>query len=189
MCLCYYYDWRIGWDVHVEHCALCRQVKCKWNLVKIVLSAIVSLLYPLVWLSLSFLQTDYYVCAHAGPRSEFEKYCDRPGQWWFFRDWEEYEKEYNLAFIRSKVIGSVLFLGTLFFLGLFLILYGQITNHLKKMESSLRGTIGAHPLQVHVAVVPGGPSSEALDTGRRPSETAETEAQVGDVRFIVASIL
>ena len=177
-CACTHFDGRVGWDVHVAHCAPCQQVKHNWSLVKIVLSTIFSLLYPLVWLSLSFLQTNYYVCAHAGPRiSTVQDYCDRTDQW---NDLDEYEKKYNLAFIHSKVIGSALFVGTLFFLGLFLILYGEITNHLKKMESSLRGTIGAHPLQVHVAVVPGGPSSEALDTGRRPSETAETGAQVGD---------
>ena len=183
---CVNYDGRIAWDVHVEHCAHCQQVRRNWSLVKIALSAIFSLLYPLVWLSLSFLQTNYYVCAHVGPpASTVRNYCDASDQW---IDFEEYEKRYALAFIRSKAIGSVFFVVTLLFLGLFLILYGEIGNHLRKIESSRGLPKNAHPLQVHVAVLPGGRSSEAVDTGRRPGETAEAVAQVGPVCFIVASI-
>ena len=174
-CACAYYDGRSSWDFHVEHCALCQKVKRNWSLVKIVLSAIFSLLYPLVWLSLSFLQTNYYVCAHVGPRkSTVTEYCDLTD--WI--DMEEYDKEYNLAFIRSKVIGSVLFVAMLFFLGLFLILYGEIANHLKKMESSRDGPEKPHPLQVHVSVQPGGRLSGESQTARRPGETAGAGGQV-----------
>ena len=101
---------------------------------------------------------------------------------------EKYEKKYALAFIRSKVIGSVFFVVTLLFLGLFLILYGEIANHLRKIESSRGGPKNAHPLQVHIAIRSGGRSSEIVDTGCRPGETAEAVAQVGPVCFFVASI-
>ena len=161
------------------------QVRRNWSLLKIALSAIFSLLYPLVWLSLSFLQTNYYVCADVGPRATtVQQYCDASDQW---VDLEKYEKRYALAVIRSKAIGSVLFVVTLLFLGLFLILYGEIGNHLRKIESSRGLPKNAHPLQVHVAVLPGGRSSEAVDTGRRPGATAEAVAQVGLVCSIVAS--
>lgn len=180
------YDGRIAWDVHVENCARSQQVRRNWSLIKIARSAIFSLLYPLVWVSLSFLQTDYYVCAHAGPPVyTVKKYCDATDQW---IDLEKYEKKYALAFIRSKVIGSVFFMVTLLFFGLFLILYGEIANHFRKIESSRGGPKNAHPLQVHIAIRSGGRSSEAVDTGCRPGETAEAVAQVGPVCFIVASI-
>lgn len=176
---CVNHDGRIAWDVHVEHCAHCQQVRRHWTLVKIAISATLSLLYPLVWLSLSFLQTNYYVCALAGPRqSTVRHYC------YVARDkrinFIEYEKKYALAFIRSKVIGSIFFVVTLFFLGLFLILYGEIANHLRKIESSRGGPKNTHPLKIHVAILPGGRSSEAVDTGRRPGETAEAVGQSTD---------
>lgn len=185
-CACDNYDGRTDWNFHAEHCVLCQKVKRDWSLVKIAFSAIFSLLYPLVWLSLSFLQASYYVCAEVGPPiSTLTQYCDVTDS----DVPKDYSKDYNLALIRSKVIGGVMFVGTLLFLGVFLILYGEIGNHLKKIESSRGGLKKAHPLEVHVSVLPGGRSSAALETERHSGETAEAGGQVGDARFVVVNIL
>ncbi|XP_078348780.1 uncharacterized protein LOC144633781 [Oculina patagonica] len=173
---CNFYDRRSDWDLHSEHCIRCRQLKSDWSLVKIALSAIFSLLYPLVWLSLSFLQAYYYVCAEIGPPSTtLTTYCDIQEE----DVPKDYDKDYGLAVIRSKVIGGVLFVGTLLFLGLFLILYGEIENHLKKFDSSHSGSSRADPLQVHVSVLPGGRSSGTSETDRQPRDSESAASASG----------
>ncbi|KAL9955242.1 hypothetical protein ACROYT_G036536 [Oculina patagonica] len=163
-CACRFYDERTDWNFHAEHCIRCQQLKRDWCLVKIAVSAIFSLLYPLVWLSLSFLQAYYYVCADVGPpRTVLISYCNVT-----FDDVpKDYDKDYGLAVIRSKVIGGVLFISTLFLLGVFVIIYGEIEKYLKKIDLAPRGS-GAN-LQVHVSVLTG-----------RSSRTSEPAGSVGN---------
>ena len=145
-----HYDERTDLDFHAEHCIPCKQLKRDWSLVKIAVSAVFSFLYPLVWLSLSFLQANYYVCAHVGPTSDaLTNYCDvevpLPA---------DYRKTYALAVIRSKAIGSILFVSTLFLVGVFVILYGEVESYLlKKYDWSPSGS-GAN-MQVQVSILPG----------------------------------
>lgn len=75
---------------------------------------------------------NYYVCVYVGLCVLMViNYCDFIDQW---IDLEKYEKKYVLVFICLKVIGSVFFVVMLFFFGLFLILYGEIVNYLRKIE-------------------------------------------------------
>ena len=183
---CNFYDRRTDWNSHAEHCIRCLQIKRDWSLLKIALSAIFSLLYPLVWLSLSFLQAYYYVCANVGPSSStLMTYCDVKSD----DIPKDYDKDYGLAVVRSKVIGGVLFVSTLLVLCLFLILYGEIENHLKKVDSYRSGSKRNGPLQVHVSVLPGDRSSGILETDRTnrdslsaasASGTAHPGGQVGN---------
>ena len=166
---------RTDWNSHAEHCIRWRQLKRDWSLVKIAVSTIFSLLYPLVWLSLSFLQAYYYVCAEVGPPwASLVAYCDVkiddvP---------KDYAKDYGLAVIRSKVIGGVLFISTLFLLGVFVIIYGEIENYLKKVDLSPdeRGA----KLQVHVSILPGRSSGASVSVSshgnQAPSVTSVHEA-------------
>lgn len=157
---CPYYDERTEWDFHADHCIQCRQLRRDWSLVKIAVSAVFSLLYPLVWLSLSFLQTAYYVCAHVGPRSDIvQNVCDvtilKP---------DDYNMAYGLAAIRSKTIGSILFVCTLFFVGVFVILYGEMKSYLsKKFDWNPSGKGASNNLQVQVSIQPG-PTSGSAET-------------------------
>ena len=172
---CPFYDQRTDWNSHTEHCIPCEQVKRDWSLVKIAVSAIFSLFYPLVWLSLSFLQAYYYVCAGVGPpRASLVASCDVkiddvP---------KDYHKDYGLAVIRSKVIGGVLFISTLFLLGVFVIIYGEIENYLKKVDLSPNER-GAN-LQVHVSILPGRSSGASVSVSspgnQAPSVTSVHEA-------------
>ena len=179
---CHYYDERTEWNSHAEQCIHCRKLKRDWNLVKIAVSAVFSFLYPLVWLSLSFLQAFYYICAHVGPSSDaLENYCDvkilKPA---------DYTKAWGLAAIRSKAIGSILFVSTLFFVGVFVILYGEILSYLSK-KYDWSPSSGFGNLQVQVSILPGHSSGSAgsasshsnRDTpGASVLEAAETERQV-----------
>lgn len=157
---CPYYDERTEWDFHADHCIKCRQLRRDWSLVKIAVSAVFSLLYPLVWLSLSFLQTAYYVCAHVGPRSDIlQNVCDvtilKP---------DDYNMAYGLAAIRSRTIGSILFVCTLFFVGVFVILYGEMKSYLsKKFDWDPSGKGASNNLQVQVSIQPG-PTSGSAET-------------------------
>lgn len=177
-CACDLYDRRADWDFHAEHCIRCMLRRRDWTLVKVALSAIFSLLYPLVWLSLSFLQTFYYVCAHVGPNYDtLINYCD-------VKDADipkNYQKNLVLAAIRSKVMGGVLFVSTLLLLGVFVIVYGEIKSYLKKKgDSSQTGPNGrAGNLKVHVSVLPSrssGTSDSAGLHGNRESPFAAVES-------------
>lgn len=187
-CACHFYDERTDWDFHAEHCIRCQQLKRDWALVKIAVSAIFSLLYPLVWLSLSFLQSYYYACADVGPpRTSLTSICDVIDE----DVPKDYDKDYALAVIRSKVIGGVLFVSTLFFLGVFVIIYGEIENYLKKFDLSGNGQ---DILQVQVSVLPGRSSgtleSPSSQGNRVPSVTSALEAlEAGNqVSFILISV-
>lgn len=176
-CACNFFDGRSDWDIHAQHCIRCQLRRRDWNLVKIALSAIFSMLYPLVWLSLSFLQAYYYVCAHVGPiQNTLINYCGLPAE--LVPD--DYEKDYFLAVIRSKVIGGVLFVSTLLVLGVFVIVYGEIKNYLKKVDLSQSRSNGRPSnLQVHVSVLPGrssGTSESASFHGNRDSPLAASES-------------
>ena len=179
---CHQYDERTPWDSHSQYCFRCRQLKRDWGLVKFALSAVFSFLYPLVWLSLSFLQAYYYVCIQVGPsRTALTRFCNAQVQ-----KPDEYDRSYGLAIIDSKSIGSVMLLCTLFLMGVIVIVYGEIENYLsKKHDWSPSG--GSANLQVIVSI-----SSEL---SRKPStgshgdrftpttsanvvENAETERQV-----------
>lgn len=175
---CNFYERHTHWDSHAQHCIRCKHLKRDWSLVKIAFSAIFSLLYPLVWLSLSFLQAYYYVCANVGPNSEtLTNYCDvKPDD-----IPKDYDKDYVLAIIRSKVIGGVLFVSSLFFLGVFLILYGELENYLRKVDQSRGASNRADPFQVHVSVLPGRRSSEVLETDRHPRESLSAASASGTV--------
>ncbi|KAJ7389611.1 hypothetical protein OS493_029949 [Desmophyllum pertusum] len=89
---------------------------------------------------------------------------------------KDYDKDYALAVIRSKVIGGVLFVSTLFFLGVFVIIYGEIENYLKKFDLSGNGQ---DILQVQVSVLPGRSSgtleSPSSQGNRVPSVTSALE--------------
>lgn len=175
-CACNFYDGRTDWDSHAEHCIRCRVRWRDWNLVKVALSAIFSLLYPLMWLSLSFLQKFYYVCAHVGPDYDtLTRYCD------ITEIPDNYQKNIVLAAIRSKVIGGVLFVSALLLLGVFVIVYGEIKTYLKKKDDSSRcGPNGrADNLQVHVSVLPSrssGTSDSAGLHGNRESPFSAVES-------------
>lgn len=146
---CHLYDERTHWDFHAEHCHSCKRLNRDWSLVKIGVSAVFSLLYPTVWLSLSFLQAYYYVCANVGPtRSSLTTYCDVQ-----FKDVpKDYAKEYGLAVIRSKIIGGVLFISALFCLGVFVIIYGEIEHFLKKVDFC--SSDDSSHLQVDISILP-----------------------------------
>ena len=146
---CHLYDERTHWDFHAEHCNSCKQLNRDWSLVKIGVSAVFSLLYPAVWLSLSFLQAYYYVCANVGPtRSSLTNYCDVQ-----IKDLpKDYDKEHGLAVIRSKVIGGVLFISALFCLGVFVIIYGEIEHFLKKVDFC--SNYNSSHLQVDISILP-----------------------------------
>jgi len=168
---CHRYDEQTVWESHVEYCFRCKQIKRDWNLVKIAVSAVFSFLYPLVWLSLSFLQAYFYVCAHVGPdRRALGTYCNvevlKP---------DEYDQIYGSAVIHSKAIGSVMFVSTMFFVGLFVIVYGEIENYLlKKYDWSPRAE-NASNLQVQISVLPGhssGSVTSASSHGNRDSPVA-----------------
>ena len=144
---CYYYDERTEWNFHAKHCIHCRKLKRDWSLVKIAVSAVFSFLYPFVWLSLSFLQASYYVCVQVGPNTDMvQNVCDvkvlKP---------DDYKKTYGLAVIRSKAIGSIIFVSTLFFIGVFVILYGEIQSYLSKRYDWKPSGNGAN-LQVQISV-------------------------------------
>ena len=160
---CQLYDERTHWDFHAEHCISCKQLNRDWSLVKIGVSVVFSLLYPAVWLSLSFLQAYYYVCANVGPtRSSLITYCDAQ-----IEDVpEDYDKEYGLAVIRSKVIGGVLFISALFCLSVFVIIYGEIEHFLKKVDFCPSDR--SH-LQVDISILP-----------RRSSGTIESVGSQGN---------
>lgn len=155
---CPYYDERTEWDFHADHCLRCRRLRHDWSLVKIAVSAVFSFLYPLVWLSLSFLQTAYYVCANVGPSSDIlQNVCDvnilKP---------DDYRMAYGLAAIRSKTIGSILFVCTLFFVGVFLILYGEMKSYLsKKFDWDPSGKGASNNLLVQLCIQPGRTSGSA----------------------------
>lgn len=164
-CACHLYDERADWDFHAEHCITCQQLKRDWGLVKIAVSAVLSLLYPAIWLSLSFLQAYYYVCAYVGPlSSSLTSYCDVkiddvP---------KDYDKEYGLAVIRSKVIGGVFFISALFCLSVFVVIYGEIENYLKKVDSS--PSENSSNLQVHISILPGRSSGTVESVGSQGNQ-------------------
>lgn len=147
---CHQFDERTVWESHAEYCVRCKLVKRDWSLAKVALSAVFSFLYPLVWLSMSFLQGYYYVCTVVGPsRTVLQLYCnatvDNPG---------DYDRAYGLAIIRSNSIGSIVFVCTLCFVGLFVVFYGEIANHLwKKYDWSPYRKVD-NQLQVQVSVTP-----------------------------------
>lgn len=161
---CHLYDERTDWDFHAEHCIFCRQRNRDWNLVKIAVSAVFSLLYPAVWLSLSFMQAYYYVCAYVGPpTSSLTTYCDVK----IDDVSKDYDKEHGLAVIRSKVIGGVLFISALFFLAVFVIIYGEIEHFLKKADFS--SSDNSSNLQVDICI-----------KSRRSSGTVESAGSQGN---------
>ena len=51
---CHQFDEITVWESHAEYCIRCKLMKRDWSLAKIALSAIFSLFYPLIWLSLCF---------------------------------------------------------------------------------------------------------------------------------------
>jgi len=161
---CHLYDERRDWNFHAEHCIFCKQLNRDWNLVKIGVSAVLSLLYPTVWLSLSFLQAYYYVCANVGPlNSSLTTYCDVE-----IHDVpKDYDKQHGLAVIRSKVIGGVLFIGALFCLSVFVIMYGEIEHYLKKIDFCSNDN--SSPLQIDISIQP-----------RRSSGTIESAGSQGN---------
>lgn len=144
---CDFLEESTGFYSHTELCNFCRQVERDWTLVKIAVSAVLSLLYPLVWIILSLLQAHYYVCAQVGPSPMIvTSFCNVTIE-------EDYYKDYALAGIRSKVIGGILFACLLFCAGLFVVLHGEIENYLKKYdESSDDGS--AKKLAVYVTFLP-----------------------------------
>ena len=186
---CHMYDERTDWDFHAEHCISCKHLNRDWSLVKIGVSAVLSLLYPAVWLSLSFLQAYYYVCAYVGPlRSSLTTYCDVK-----FDDVpKDYHKEHGLAVIRSKVIGGVLFISTLFCLSVFVIIYGEINHFLKKADFPSSGN--SSQLQVGISIQPrhsSGTTESAGSQGNqvpavlRVQETPGARSQVSILKWVL----
>lgn len=164
---CDFLEESTDFDFHVEVCNFCHQVERDWTLVKIAVSAVLSSLYPLVWITLSLLQAHYYVCAQVGPSPIIvTSFCN-------VTIGEDYSKEYALAEIRSKVIGGILFACMLFFAGLFVILHGEIENYLKKIEKSSDDDESTGKLAVCVTVLPdhsqGATDVSGAATSRRSS--------------------
>lgn len=149
---CNFHNNRSEWDFHVKRCIRCKLVERDWPLVKIAVSAILSLLYPLAWLSLSFLQSSYYVCTQVGPTNEtLQNYCKVEST---NMTKTNYTKAYGLAVIRSKALGSILFTSTLFLLGIFAIIYGEMKSYLiKRYDWTPRGSRLAKK-QVNVRIIP-----------------------------------
>ena len=181
---CNFHNNQTEWDFHVKRCIRCKLVERDWPLAKIAVSAILSLLYPLAWLSLSFLQSSYYVCAQVGPTNEtLQNYCNVEST-----NLTNYSKVYGLAVIRSKAIGSVLFTSALFLLGVFVIIYGEMKSYLiKRYDWTPRGSRLAKT-QVNVHIIPNyspgtlrAPKSDISRdiTVARKEETAGIERQVG----------
>ena len=184
---CNFHNNRAEWDFHVKRCIRCKLVERDWPLAKIAVSAILSLLYPLAWLSLSFLQSSYYVCAQVGPANEtFQNYCKVEST---NMTKTNYTKAYGLAVIRSKAIGSILFTTTLFLLGVFVIIYGEMQSYIiKRYDWTPRGSRLAKT-QVNVRIIPSySPgtlraaksdiSSRDITAVARKEETAGIERQV-----------
>jgi len=170
---CHRYKEQTIWELHAECCIRCKQLKRDWDLVKIAVSAVFSFLYPFVWLSLSFLQTYFYVCVQVGAdRVALENYCNvsvpRP---------DEYDQKHGSAIISSKAIGSVMFVITLFSVGLLVILYGEIENYLlKKCDWSPHAKNGPN-LEVQISVLAGhsyGSITSASSYSNRDSPVART---------------
>ena len=183
---CNFHNNRSEWDFHVKRCIRCKLVERDWPLVKIAVSAILSLLYPLAWLSLSFLQSSYYVCTQVGPTNEtLQNYCKVEST---NMTKTNYTKAYGLAVIRSKALGSILFTSTLFLLGVFAIIYGEIKSYLiKRYDWTPRGSHLAKK-QVNVRIIPsyspGTLRAAKSDISRditiaRKEETAGIERKVG----------
>lgn len=77
---------------------------------------------------------------------------------------DDYNMAYGLAAIRSKTIGSILFVCTLFFVGVFVILYGEMKSYLsKKFDWDPSGKGASNNLQVQVSIQPG-PTSGSAET-------------------------
>ena len=170
---CHRYKEQTIWELHAECCIRCKQLKRDWDLVKIAVSAVFSFLYPFVWLSLSFLQTYFYVCVQVGAdRVALENYCNvsvpRP---------DEYDQKHGSAIISSKAIGSVMFVITLFSVGLLVILYGEIENYLlKKCDWPPHAKNGPN-LEVQISVLAGhsyGSITSASSYSNRDSPVART---------------
>ena len=187
---CHQYDERTPWESHTEFCFRCRQLKRDWCLVKITLSAVFSFLYPLIWLSLSFLQAHYYVCAKVGPSSKvLTSFCNVQVQ-----KPDAYGQSHGLAIIRSKSIGSIMLLCTFFSVGVTVILYGEIENYLSKKYDWPPSESGDN-LQVLISVSPArSPRASTSSYCDRNTpitsalETAETERQVSvsdKVKFLL----
>ena len=183
---CNFHNNRTEWDFHVKRCIRCKLVERDWPLAKIAVSAILSLLYPLAWLSLSFFQSSYYVCTQVGPTNEsLQNYCKVEST---NMTKTNYTKAYGLAVIRSKAIGSILFTSTLFLLGVFVIIYGEMKSYLiKRYDWTPRGSRLAKT-QVNVCIIPSYSSgtlrAAKSDISRditvaRKEETAGIERQVG----------
>ena len=186
---CHLYDERTDWEFHAEHCISCKQRNRDWSLVKIAVSAVFSLLYPAAWLSLSFLQAYYYVCAYVGPpSSSLTTYCDVkiddvP---------KDYDKEHGLAIIRSKVIGGVLFISTLFCLSVFVIIYGEIEHFLKKVDfssndnsSNLQVDISIHPRRSSGTVEAAGSQGNQVPAVLRVQEATEARSLVSILKTVL----
>lgn len=183
---CNFHNNRTEWDFHVKRCIRCKLVERDWPLAKIAVSAILSLLYPLAWLSLSFLQSSYYVCAQVGPTNEtLQNYCKVEST---NMTKTNYTKAYGLAVIRSKAIGSILFTSMFFLLGVFVIIYGEMKSYLiKRYDWTPRGSRLAKT-QVNVCIIPSyspgtlraakSDISRAITVARK-EETAGIERQVG----------
>ena len=104
------------------------------------------------------------MCANVGPlNSSLTTYCDVE-----FHDVpKDYDKQHGLAVIRSKVIGGVLFIGALFCLSVFVIIYGEIEHYLKKIDFCSNDN--SSPLQIDISIQP-----------RRSSGTIESAGSQGN---------
>lgn len=147
---CHQFDEITVWESHAEYCIRCKLMKRDWSLAKIALSAIFSLFYPLIWLSLCFLQGHYYVCATVGPSSKVLPTCNMTT-----KDEEDHDRLYGLAEIHAKSIGSIILVCTFCFVVLFVVLYGEIKTHLSKKYDWSPNRKSTNDLQVLVSVTPG----------------------------------
>ena len=182
MCACNFYDETTDWDFHADHCIRCKPRKRDWSLVKVALSVVFSLLYPLAWLSISFLQATYYACARVGPEPNgILGYCD-----FDILDIAVYRKSYTQAANRSMLIGCIVFAVALFLLAVFLIVYGEIANYLRKVDSLF--DVSGTQLQITVSAQPNR-TSRTADSISKHDQREESGSRVkGGVRETIRDV-
>ena len=170
---CTFYDGSTSWELHSTQCIYCIQYDRDWINMKLVLSIVFSVLYPLLWLSLGFLHGNYYTCAKVGPYPEFLDYCDMS------LDANDYQKTFTLATTLSLRIGALLFVGTFFFVAIFVVLYGELANYVKNAVQST----AIPELQVQVNLQPAPTSGEASHHGNEegPISTQAISASTAQV--------
>ena len=130
---CSYSSRNRNWEMHSGVFHQCTECQGKWHKIKITVSFFVSLVYPILWLALGFLQQTYYPCAHVGPDPRgILDYCD---------NWknlpENYNKNYGLAINKSIFVGNVLVVVVIVLASALFITYRVIKSKIQDKDDKL----------------------------------------------------